>query len=68
MQIQQRLAKFPVPDFLWDEYCLDQEINDRGICVDMPFVEQAVRLDAMSKEKLTALMKEITELDNPNSV
>ena len=68
MQIQQRLSKFPVPDFLWDEYCLDQEINDRGIRVDMPFVEQAVRLDAMSKEKLTALMKEITELDNPNSV
>ncbi len=68
MQIQQRLSKFPVPDFLWDEYCLDQEINDRGIRVDMPFVEQAVRLDAMSKEKLTALMKEITEIDNPNSV
>jgi len=68
MQIQQRLSKFPVPDFLWDEYCLDQEINDRGIRVDMPFAEQAVRLDAMSKEKLTALLKEITELDNPNSV
>lgn len=68
MQIQQRLAKFPVPDFLWDEYCLDQEINDRGIRVDMPFAEQAVRLDVMSKEKLTAQMKEITELDNPGSV
>lgn len=68
MQIQQRLSHYPVPDFLWDEYCLDQEINDRGIRVDMPFVEQAVRMDALSKEKLTALMREITELDNPNSV
>ena len=41
MQIQQRLSKFPVPDFVWEEYRLDQEINDRGIGVDMELVSQA---------------------------
>lgn len=68
MQIQERLINYPVPEFLWKEYCLDQSINDRGIRVDMPFVEQAVRMDGLSKEKLTTLIQEITELDNPNSV
>ena len=48
MQIQQKLAKFPVPDTVWDEYHLDQEINDRGIRVDMDFVSQAIRIDEMS--------------------
>ena len=68
MQIQQKLSKFPVPDFVWDEYHLDQEINDRGIRVDMPFVKQAIELDAAVRERLTVAMKELTDLDNPNSV
>ena len=68
MQIQKRLAKYPVPDEIWDEYHLDQEINDRGIRADMEFVEQAIRLDDMTKERLTAQMQELTDLDNPNSV
>jgi len=68
MQIQQRLAKFPVPDFVWEEYRQDQEINDRGIGVDMDMVRQAIAMDGRSKSELSAAMKELTELENPNSV
>lgn len=68
MQIQARLQKFPVPDEVWEEFHMDQEINDRGILVDMPFVEQAIAIDTVSREGLTKEMKELTELDNPNSV
>jgi len=68
MQIQQRLAKFPMPDFVWEEYRQDQEINDRGIGVDMDMVIQAITMDGRSKAELSAAMKELTELENPNSV
>lgn len=68
MQIQQRLIKFPVPEDIWDEYRLDQEINDRGIKVDMDFVKQAIGMDEISHEKLMSAMQQMTELDNPNSV
>ncbi len=68
LAIKARLAKFPVPDFVWDEYHLDQEINDRGILVDMKLVEEAIAIDTKTKEALLSRMKEITGLDNPNSV
>ena len=68
MQIQQKLSKFPVPDEVWDEYHIDQEINDRGIRVDMTFVKQAIAVDALSRDRLTAAMKVLTDLENPNSV
>lgn len=68
MQIQKRLSNFPVPDAIWEEYHLDQEINDRGIGVDMELVRQAISMDARSRERLTAAMRELTELENPNSV
>jgi DNA polymerase len=68
MLIQHRLIKFPVPDEIWDEYHLDQEINDRGIEVDMDFVKQAIAADKISHTKLMSQMQEMTELDNPNSV
>lgn len=68
MQIQQKLSKFPVPEEIWEEYHIDQEINDRGIRVDMPLVEQAIAIDELSRKRLTAAMKDITDLDNPNSV
>ena len=68
MQIQQRLAKFPVPDFVWEEYRQDQEINDCGIGVDMDMVRQAITMDGRSKAELSAAMRELTELENPNSV
>lgn len=68
MSIQQKLSRFPVPENIWDEYHLDQEINDRGIGVDMELVRQAIGMDARSKEKLTAQMRRLTDLENPNSV
>ena len=68
MVIQQRLSKYPVPPSVWEEYVLDQEINDRGIRLDMQFVENAVQIDALTKEKLTDRLKTLTGLENPNSV
>ena len=68
MAIKQRLSKFPVPDFVWDEYHLDQEINDRGIMLDMNVVENAIAFDEKSKSELMISMQNITNLDNPNSV
>ena len=68
MAIQQKLSKFPVPDFLWEEYHLDQEINDRGIQLDMELVEQAIAIDERSREELSAKMRQLTALENPNSV
>lgn len=68
MAIQQKLSKFPVPDFLWEEYHLDQKINDRGIQLDMVLVEQAIAIDERSKEELSAKMRQLTALENPNSV
>ena len=67
-EMQQRLAKFPVPDFVWEEYRQDQEINDRGIGVDMDMVRNAIAIDGRSKAELSAAMKELTGLENPNSV
>ena len=66
--IKKRLAKYPVPDFIWDEYHLDQEINDRGIALDMNVVRNAITFDGRSRKKLTASMQAITGLENPNSV
>jgi len=68
LSIQERLAKFPVPDGVWDEYALDQEINDRGVALDMTLVKGAIKVDSLSRTELTGLMKELTDLDNPNSL
>lgn len=68
MSIQHKLSRFPVPEFIWEEYRIDQEINDRGIMLDMDVVENAIRFDAFSKAALMSTMKDKTELDNPNSV
>lgn len=68
MGIQQKLHKFPVPDSVWEEYHIDQEINDRGVRLDMELVHQAIKMDTCSREKLTKTMKYLTTLENPNSV
>lgn len=68
MAIQQRLRHYPVPDFVWEEYHLDQEINDRGIAIDMGIVENAICMDERSKAELSDKMKSCTSLENPNSV
>ena len=68
MSIQRKLTRFPVPDFIWNEYHLDQEINDRGIGLDMTLVEQAIAIDSISRKNLTQQIQNLTDLDNPNSV
>ena len=68
IKIKARLQGFPVPDFVWDEYHIDQEINDRGILIDMELVDSAIAMDDRSKQELSDKMKELTHLDNPGSV
>lgn len=68
MAIQDKLAKFPVPESIWEEYHIDQEINDRGVALDMEIVKQAIGMDGRSRAELTEAMKSITALENPNSV
>ena len=68
MQIQNRLRNYPVPDSVWDEYHLSEEINDRGIMVDMDLVKKAIQIDELSKSNLTEELQDRTGLDNPNSV
>ena len=68
MAIQKRLSKYPVPQSVWEEYVLDQEINDRGIRLDMPLVENAVQINAITKDKLMDRLKTLTGLENPNSM
>ncbi len=68
MLIHEKLHKFPVPNFLWEEYWLDQEINDRGIALDMDVVKNAIKLDEITRTKLETKIKDIANLENPNSV
>ena len=68
MSIQARLLKYPVPDSVWEEYHLDQELNARGVGLDIEMVRQANQMDGRSRSELTQAMKEMTSLDNPNSV
>ena len=68
LAIKERLSKYPVPDFIWDEYHLDQEINDRGIGIDMTLVKNAIHIDALTKQSLLAHMQKKTGLENPNSI
>lgn len=68
LAIQQKLMKHPLPDFLWDEYYIDQEINDRGVLVELEFVNKAIELDTESKKDLFTALQNMTNLENPNSV
>ncbi len=68
LEIQDRLKNYPVPDFVWDEYHLDQRINDRGIRIDQELVRQALRIDEISRNDLTGRLRELTGMQNPNSV
>jgi len=68
LAIHQRLARFPVPDAVWDEYHLDQRINDRGVLVDRTLVQRAIGMDGLSRQELVSRMRELTDLENPNSV
>lgn len=68
MKLDEKLARFPVPDQVWEEFYLSLEIEDRGIAIDRQLIDSAIEFDARSKEELTTALKKITHLDNPNSV
>ncbi|GHU35456.1 hypothetical protein FACS1894105_04220 [Clostridia bacterium] len=68
LEIQKRLSRFPVPDEEWENYKLDQEINDAGIKLDMVLVNNAIEFDERSRFELISAMQKLTGLDNPNSV
>ncbi|MBY4764636.1 DNA polymerase [Streptococcus uberis] len=68
LAIKERLKNFPVPDFVWDEHLQDQIINDRGIGIDLDFVNAAIKIDSESKAKIQEELKALTGLENPNSV
>lgn len=67
-EIRQRVHKYPVPEKVWKEYALDQEINDRGIRADRGFVRSALAVDESVRSALSAELQQRTELSNPNSV
>lgn len=68
MSIQAKLHNFPVPESVWEEYHIDQQINDRGVALDLTLVREAIEMDGRSRSELSGAMKDITELENPNSV
>ena len=68
MAIQQRLTKFPVSGSVWAEYHIDQDINDRGVAIDLTLVQAAIEMDTCSRKELMIAMQKITALENPNSV
>ncbi|MCH3998553.1 MAG: DNA polymerase [Lachnospiraceae bacterium] len=68
MQIQKRLKNYPVPDSVWEEYHIDQMINDRGILCDTAVVKNAIKIDALTKADLMQKLQRLTGLENPNSV
>lgn len=67
-EIQQKLSRFPVPEEIWDEYCIDQKINDTGVALDRTLVREAIAMDGVSGHELSDAMKSLTALENPNSV
>lgn len=67
-EIQQKLSRFPVPEGIWDEYCIDQKINDTGVALDMTLVREAIAMDGVSGHELSDAIKSLTALENPNSV
>lgn len=68
MQIAMKLSRFQVPQQVWEEYWISEEINDRGIKIDKELVENAIWIDGEVRRDLKAKMQTLTGLDNPNSV
>ncbi|HFV2777734.1 TPA: DNA polymerase [Streptococcus agalactiae] len=68
LAIKEKLRNYPVPVFVWEEYHQDQIINDRGIGIDVDFVKGAITIDEESKTKIQEELRELTGLENPNSV
>lgn len=66
-QIGYELSEYHIPRFERDNYILDQKINDRGILIDLNIAKNAIMFDEEFTGAIKARVKEITQLDNPNS-
>ncbi|AWD62914.1 DNA polymerase [Limosilactobacillus reuteri] len=67
MEITQKLERFPVPQNEWENYWMDQDINDRGIRIDQQLVNNAIKCQEKFHDKYLQNSKELTGLANPNS-
>lgn len=67
MEISKRMSSVPVPEYIWKKYVLDQDINDRGIAIDIDFVKNAIKCDAELRKKYLDRASYLTGLENPNS-
>jgi DNA polymerase len=67
-EIYRRLQNIVIPEWERDVYVLDQEINDRGILIDKQMAENAIRIDQIYSDILKNAVKDITGIQNPNSV
>ncbi len=65
--LHSRLDAYGMPEWLWDEYALDQKINDEGVPLDVPFVNAAIKAAKEEKKVLLAQMNKITGLSNSGS-
>ena len=68
MEIQKRLKKYNLPDSEWENYYLDQIINDRGIMIDKDFVREALICDEKYKKNVKEKLKNLTQIENPHSI
>ena len=66
-EVQQRLRRHPVPKSVWEEYWIDQEINDRGVGIDLTLAKAAVKINEDVSTRLLSRIKELTGVSNPNS-
>lgn len=66
-KIRRKINSFPVPQTEQDLWTLDQEINDRGVQLDLLLMEGAVACDIEAKEKAMERAVALTGLSNPNS-
>ncbi|UTG84515.1 DNA polymerase [Bacillus paranthracis] len=66
--VRRKLEKFPLPEFEWNLWAIDQRINDRGVQLDPVLFESAIECDRQYSERLIKEVQVLTGLDNPNSV
>lgn len=67
-EIRKRLERFPVPEREWRLWALDQKINDLGVRIDQQLVDRAITCSEQYNEGLMQEARELTGLDNPNSI
>ena len=68
LEIQERLARFPMPKLEWANYHLDQWINDRGVLIDLELAKNAIQMNESLRVEAMERLQKLTGLENPNSV